>query len=75
VKARGASARLVRSVSRVESARFKETGLESAVVHYFGWLALSFSLSFSETETETETGRVPIMRLAASHFSLLIEFT
>jgi hypothetical protein len=51
---------LVRSVSRVERARFKETGLESAVVHYFGWLALLNS-------------RVPIMRLAASHFSLLIE--
>jgi hypothetical protein len=27
------------TVSRVESARFEETGLELAVVHYFGWLA------------------------------------
>lgn len=29
------------AVSRVESARFEETGLEPAVAQYFGWMALA----------------------------------
>jgi hypothetical protein len=53
--------------TRVESARFKETGLESAVAHYFGWLACMLSVPVPLTSAQYQTCAAPIMRPAASH--------
>jgi hypothetical protein len=54
--------------SRVESARFEETGLELAVVHYFGWLTLVRACAYIPHACTS----VPIMRLAASLISLFL---